>query len=144
MTGQNSFKIADKYYTKCGVEQHEYNMHKHVYNMKIVNIPKVISYDKNKKIMVMEKISGDSVSDFYGEDPNEVPEHIFDHVRDIIKTLALNGIEYPDITGYNFIMDQDERLWIIDFEHARLKKNIKNRYINNFCAGKNAWNPLFK
>ena len=49
MTGQNAFKIADKYYTKHCVEQHEYNMHKHVYNMKIVNIPRVISYDKNKK-----------------------------------------------------------------------------------------------
>ena len=44
-------------YTKYGVKQHEYDVHKYVYNLKLekVNVPKIISYDKEKEIMVMHK-----------------------------------------------------------------------------------------
>jgi tRNA A-37 threonylcarbamoyl transferase component Bud32 len=145
MTNPNPNAESSKnVYTKHGVELHEYEMQKYVYSLDILNVPRIISYNKKKKIMVMEQIKGDSISDYYGEEPGQVPLDVFERVREIIKTLVLNEIEYPDITGYNFIMDEDGELWVIDFEHALHNQNIKNRFIKGFCSGKNKWNPLFQ
>jgi tRNA A-37 threonylcarbamoyl transferase component Bud32 len=52
-------------FVKKGVEMHEYKMHDYVYDLHIVNIPKIISYNKTKKELVMEKITGSNLSDFY-------------------------------------------------------------------------------
>ena len=132
------------YYTKEGVEYHEYEMHKYVYDLDILNVPKIIDYNRATKTMVMERINGLSLSDFYGEEARAVPEEMFEEARDIIKTLVLYNIEYPDITGYNFILDEkEEEVWIIDFEHAKRKNNIRNRFITSFCGGKNTWNRIF-
>ena len=131
-------------YIKQNVKEHEYKMHKLVYELKIVNTPKIISYDKNTKTMVMEKIDNMNLSDMYGEDDNIIDEYYFDEIRTIIKKLAENSIEYPDITGYNFI-EHDNKIWIIDFEHSSIfKKTMKDPFVNKFIAGLNKWNPEFK
>jgi tRNA A-37 threonylcarbamoyl transferase component Bud32 len=94
--------------------------------------------------MVMEKIDNMNLSDMYGEEDHMIDEYYFDEIRTIIKTLAENNIEYPDITGYNFI-EYDKKIWIIDFEHASIfKKNIKSSFVNKFIKGSNRWNPDFK
>ena len=128
-------------YTKHSVKEHEYNVHKHVYNLKLekVNVPKIISYDKKKEIMVMEKIENMNLSDMFGEKASDIDEYYFDEIRTIIKTLSDNGIEYPDITGYNFI-EHNNKLWIIDFEHA----HIRDTFVDKFIHGRNTWNPRFK
>ena len=127
-------------YTKYGVKQHEYDVHKYVYNLKLekVNVPKIISYDKEKEIMVMHKINALNLSDMFGEKSSDIDEYYFDEIRTIIKTLSDNGIEYPDITGYNFI-EHDNKIWIIDFEHA----HIRDTFVNKFIQGRNKWNPRF-
>jgi len=127
-------------YTKYGVKQHEYDVHKYVYNLKLekVNIPKIISYDKEKEIMVMHKIDAMNLSDMFGEKSSDIDEYYFDEIRTIIKTLSDNGIEYPDITGYNFI-EHDNKIWIIDFEHA----HIRDTFVDKFIQGRNKWNPRF-
>jgi tRNA A-37 threonylcarbamoyl transferase component Bud32 len=131
-------------YIKQNVKEHEYKMHKLVYELKIVNTPKIISYDKTTKTMVMEKIDNMNLSDMYGEDDNIIDEYYFDEIRTIIKKLAENNIEYPDITGYNFI-EHDNKIWIIDFEHSSIfKKSMKDPFVNKFIAGLNKWNPEFK
>ncbi len=131
-------------YIKQNVKEHEYKMHKLVYELKIVNTPKIISYDKKTKTMVMEKIDNMNLSDMYGEDDNMIDEYYFDEIRTIIKKLAENNIEYPDITGYNFI-EHDNKIWIIDFEHSSIfKKLMKDPFVNKFIAGLNKWNPEFK
>jgi len=136
--------INIKTYTKQNVEEHEYKMHKHVYDLHIVNTPKIISYDKKTKIMVMEQIDNMNLSDMYGENDTDVDEYYFDEIRTIIKTLADNNIEYPDITGYNFI-EYDNKIWIIDFEHSSIfKKIMKDPFVNKFINGINKWNPEFK
>ena len=128
-------------YTKYGVKQHEYDVHKYVYNLKLekVNVPKIISYDKEKEIMVMHKINALNLSDMFGEKSSDIDEYYFDEIRTIIKTLSDNGIEYPDITGYNFL-EHDNKIWIIDFEHA----HIRDTFVNKFIQGRNKWNPRFK
>ena len=133
-----------KTYVKLNVLEHEYNMHKHVYDLHIVNTPKIISYDKKTKTMVMEKIDNMNLSDMYGENDSDIDEYYFDEIRTIIKTLAEHNIEYPDITGYNFI-EYDSKIWIIDFEHSTIfKKHIKDSFVNKFIKGTNKWNPDFK
>jgi len=111
-----------------------------VYNLKLekVNVPKIISYDKEKEIMVMHKINALNLSDMFGEKSSDIDEYYFDEIRTIIKTLSDNGIEYPDITGYNFI-EHDNKIWIIDFEHA----HIRDTFVDKFIQGRNKWNPRF-
>ena len=132
-----------KVYVKQNVKEHEYNMHKHVYELNIVNTPKIISYDKKTKVMIMEKIDNMNLSDMYGEEDHMIDEYYFDEIRTIIKLLAENNIEYPDITGYNFI-EFDNRIWIIDFEHSNFKPLLQDNFVVKFINGLNKWNPRFK
>jgi len=139
----NIFNMTNNY-VKQGVEMHEYKMHDYVYDLHIVNIPKIISYNKTKKELVMEKITGSNLSDFYGEDASNVPAYVFEQVREIIAMLTINNIMYIDITGYNFILDENYKLWIIDFEHATLKTESVPNFITEFLRGENAWNDEFR
>ena len=133
-----------KTYTKINVKEHEYNMHKHIYDLHIVNTPKIISYDKETETMVMEKVDNMNLSDMYGEEDTDIDEYYFDEIRTIIKTLADNNIEYPDITGYNFI-EFDNKIWIIDFEHSKFFTTVmKDPFVSKFIRGVNKWNPEFK
>lgn len=135
----------DNYYIKQKVEENEFNMHKYVYNLNLFNVPKIISYDKENKVMTMEKINGMNVSDMYGENAEDVPDEIFEIIVNIIKTLKTHGVEYPDITGYNFIEDKNSygKIWIIDFEHSKININITNPNIISICNYVKKWNPDF-
>ena len=131
-------------YTKSNVNFHEYNMHNYVWNLGIVNTPQIISYDKTNKILQMEKISGLSVSDMYGEAYTNVPGETTSKIRDIILILKSHNIIYPDITGYNFI-EHDGSVWIIDWEHAYFGFGSaqSNWFVDKFVAGCESWNPDF-
>ena len=135
----------NNYYIKQNVEENEFMMHKYVYDLNLFNVPKIISYDNENKIMTMEKINGMNVSDMYGENAEDVPDEIFDIIVDIINTLKTHGIEYPDITGYNFIEDKNSygKIWIIDFEHSKINTNITNPNIISICNYEKKWNPEF-
>ncbi len=134
------------YFTKLNVDLHEYNMHNYIVHLNILNVPKIINYDSKTKIMQMEKISGMSVADFYGESFESVPNSIISQIRKIIQILKLNNIIYPDITGYNFILDSDNNIWIIDFEHAKFGfvQSQSDNFVDNFIEGTNGWNPEFR
>jgi tRNA A-37 threonylcarbamoyl transferase component Bud32 len=134
------------YFTKLNVDLHEYNMHNYIVHLNILNVPKIINYDSKTKIIQMEKISGMSVADFYGESFESVPNSIISQIRKIIQILKLNNIIYPDITGYNFILDSDSNIWIIDFEHAKFGfvQSQSDNFVDNFIEGTNGWNPEFK
>ena len=133
------------YYTKQNVSLHEYTLHAFVYDLQLatVKVPKIISYDKEKRTMTMDKVGQMSVADFYGEEEKHISEQLFNRIRMIIKTLYQHDITYPDITGYNFIESLDD-LWIIDFEHATYKAKKKDAFVQKFIKGLNAWNPEFK
>ena len=129
-------------YVKQNVGQHEYDMHKYVYDLHIVNIPKIISYDKNTQKLTMQLIPSCSISDYYGESAGMISPRVFKKIQHIIKLLVDYGIEYPDITGYNFI-EHRSKMWIIDFEHATKNTNITNPFIHKFINGFNEWNIEF-
>lgn len=138
----NNFNY-NMFYIKHNVSLHEYKMHKHVYDLGIVNIPEIINYNESTKELTLRKIDNMNISDCYGDTPRKVGRDLLDNIREIIKTLYDNNIIYPDITGYNFI-EYENKLWIIDFEHAYFKTKQKNLFVERFLKGSNRWNPLFK
>ena len=136
-------KDEDVYYTKENVSLCEYKIHKYVYNLKIVNIPKIKSYNKKTKQMKMVRVGTMSLSDYYGETEEHISDELFAKIRNIIQTLYDHDILYIDITGYNFI-ENDKKLWIIDFEHATYNyPRETNQFVEKFLEGHNGWNPEF-
>jgi len=133
----------DVYYTKENVSLCEYKIHKYVYNLNIVNIPKIKSYNRKTKQLKMVRVGTMSVSDYYGETPEHINNELFARIRNIIQTLYDHDILYTDITGYNFI-ENDNKLWIIDFEHATYNHPRKtDEFVEKFLEGHNGWNPEF-
>ena len=133
----------DLYYIKQHVSLKEYEMHKHVHALGIVNTPKILAYDRETQFMLMEKVPHMNVSDYYGEKEIHITPALFKKIRSVIKTLYDNNVVYPDITGYNFI-EYDNRIWIIDFEHANFKALLKDDFVVKFINGADKWNPRFK
>ena len=143
---ENYMANPNTYYVKQNVNHREYFMQKYVYQLDIVNVPEIIEYNDENKIMVMKKVGKHNLSDQYGENATDVPKELFDQVIKIVRTLVLHNIEYPDLTGYNFVEDSNGKIWIIDFEHSSLMstKQIDNIHIQNICNGYKKWNPEFK
>lgn len=139
----NNKTYNDLYYIKKDVSLKEYEMHKHVHSLGIVNIPKILAYDRDTKLMIMEKVNYMNVSDYYGEKETDITPELFKKIRKIIKTLYDNNIVYPDITGYNFI-EFDKKIWIIDFEHSNFKPLLTDDFVIKFINGLDKWNPRFK
>lgn len=140
-----NFIMKSNIFTKSNVEFHEYNMHLYVENTIQINIPKIINYNPITKTMQMEKIHGMSVADFYGESFDSVPNWVIGQIRQIVSTLKSANIIYPDITGYNFIIGPNDKIYIIDFEHARFwfSSDNSNEFVDQFIGGAKSWNPDF-
>ena len=135
----------DNIFIKQNVSQHEYTTHKYVYDLNIVNIPEIVSYCPDTKVMEMKKVHGLSVSDWYGDQIDLVPNPVYENIVEIVRKLMMHGICYPDFTGYNFMITEADMnseqliIWIIDFEHASI-----NEHMNNVCMnGLKLWNPDF-
>ena len=131
------------YYIKHSVSLKEYEMHKYVQRLGIVNVPKILAYDRDTRIMLMERVNYMNVADYYGEKDADITPELFQKIQKIIKTLYDNNVVYPDITGYNFI-EYDEKIWIIDFEHSNFKPLLQDDFVVQFINGTNKWNPQFK
>ena len=138
----------DAYFVKSNVEKHEIFMHKYIYNLKIdgINMPRLVTYNKKTSQLVMANIDGMSVSDMYGENIEDTPDDVFEKIREILVKLVDNGIEYPDFTGYNFILDNNvpDKIWVIDFEHTACVENITNKFIMGVYNGEKMWNDDYK
>jgi tRNA A-37 threonylcarbamoyl transferase component Bud32 len=107
--------------------------------------PKV--YNTTEDEIHMEDLQEMCIADKYGEDPKDIPAYIWVSIRTIIHTLYYKeGIEYIDITPYNFI-EKDKKVYIIDFGHASYykSKEMMNWFVKQFLEdGINDWNPDFK
>jgi tRNA A-37 threonylcarbamoyl transferase component Bud32 len=96
--------------------------------------------------ITMENLNEMCIADRYGEDPANVPKIIWEQIRTILRILYNEeGIEYIDITGYNFI-EKKGKVYIIDFGDAIYTKKDKemNWFLKYFLDGHNGWNPDFK
>ena len=110
--------------------------------------PKIISvtYDLDHATIQMEDLQELCIADKYGEEFSILSPHIIFQIRLIVNTLFENeGIEYIDITPYNFI-EKNNKVYIIDFGHAHYRTPGKktNWFLKDFLNGMNSWNPDFK
>ena len=132
------------YIYKENVSLQEYKLHTYVYDLGIVNIPKIIEYNKTTKVMTTVKVGVSNLSDCYGEESKNINNKLFGKIRNIIQLLYNHHIEYIDITGYNFI-ENDNKIWIINFEHAKYNASpTTSSFLGDFLEGTNEWNPNFK
>jgi serine/threonine protein kinase len=106
--------------------------------------PKILDYYEKENVMyiIMEKVIGKPIYDIYGEIAEDVPDEIFAKIHDKLTQLLFLGIEYSDISPYNFMIEKDtENIKIIDFGHA---KEVKlNWFLKDFVNGEYGWNPDF-
>lgn len=135
-------------FSKPNVSLHEYTVHQQAWAMQIVPIPKVLSYDPLAKTMVMQRIDGMNLSDMFGESASDVPEELLLQVQNIIQELRAHHIQYIDLTGYNFVLEEaTQKVWIIDFEHAVFDDEHVPEVVREFCesnVGELKWNPNFQ
>jgi len=110
--------------------------------------PKIIktNYDETKCTIEMENLNEMCLADKYGDLAEHIPVEFWEQIRNILVTLyEVEGIEYIDITPYNFI-EKDNKVYIIDFGDAYyIKKNKPiNWFLQEVLDGYNGWNPDFK
>ena len=111
--------------------------------------PKIIqvNYHNDRIDIIMEKINGVSIFKKYGDNPNDIPIFIWNQIHKIISSLFYNdGIEYIDISSYNFIL-LSNKIYIIDFGDAywcNPDRTIKNWFLHEFIEDEiNLFNPDF-
>ncbi len=99
--------------------------------------------DSERFYVVMKRIKGHTIADLFGANRLDTPQWIWDEIRRILKELFVNGVEYIDVTPYNFMIeDISEKIYVIDYGHA--KKIEINWFLNTFINGSNKWNPEFE
>lgn len=105
--------------------------------------PRVIRCNQNS--IVMENLNEPCIADKYGKDIDDIPEWIKKEIVNILFLLYSANIEYIDVTPYNFI-EKDDRVWIIDFGHARVPDGEINWYLDDvFNKGYlEKWNEDFE
>jgi RIO-like serine/threonine protein kinase len=109
--------------------------------------PKIRDIDGN--IINMDTVDGATIADIYGDDPANVPDDAWEQIVNILTTLfEQEGIEYIDITSYNFMKDSNGKVWIIDFGHAcytsmKEGEDADNWFLRSVIKGESgkAWNP---
>ena len=107
--------------------------------------PKVLSV--NGLVFEMEDLAAFSLADKYGDKIDDIPDMIWDEIIRILSALyEVEGIEYIDITPYNFIETQG-KVWIIDFGHAFYTTEAKkptNWFLREVLdSNEKGWNPDF-
>ena len=137
-------------FTKSNVEKNEFVLARLADKGLRIRTPSILSYDEETKVMKMSKMPFSNVADYYGDNDDETPISIYDKIREIIKKLHDSGICYPDITGYNFLQEEERNenvnIWVIDFGHAYVKSpdQLDDPFVIKFLNGYNGWNPNFK
>lgn len=106
--------------------------------------PKVLAI--NDLDFDMVNLDSPCLADVYGDDPTKIPDWIWEEIHHILTVLyECEGIEYVDITPYNFI-EKEAKLWIIDFGHAYYTQSPvvpENWFLRDFLDGERGWNPDF-
>jgi RIO-like serine/threonine protein kinase len=104
-------------------------------------------YKIEGETVYMKKIDGFCLADLYTDDPTMVPDWIWKEIQRILAVLyEREGIEYIDITGYNFVQETGtNKIWIIDFGHAYYTtlETPVNWFLQEVLDGEKGWNPDF-
>jgi len=108
--------------------------------------PRILKTEEEDDVIriYMEDIEDEPLVTSYGEDPDDIPEWIWKEIRRMVAFLyEEEGIEYRDITPYNFI-EKDNRIYMIDFGDAKYREGETDWFLVEFLEGENSWNPDYK
>ena len=138
----------DSIYQKKNVEPFEATLYQYICQKQLAPVPLFIEYNPITKIMKTIKVEPMNLADMYTDDPLAIHDDIFNEIKNIVRKLFEHDIVYPDITAYNFIEDQQGKIWIIDFGDAFIRSDqtpIDDWFIS-FITDKDLklWNPNFK
>jgi len=108
--------------------------------------PKILNTDfTNTECHITMSKLGMCLADKYGDNPKNIPKEFWTQIQSIVRTLyEVEGIEYVDITPYNFI-EQNKLIYIIDFGDAYYTKGKEsiNWFLKEFLKEPYGWNPDF-
>ena len=105
-----------------------------------------VDFADDECIISMEDLEEQCLADKYGDLPEHIPSKYWEQIRTILAILfEREGIEYIDITPYNFI-EKNDKIYIIDFGDAYYTHKSKkvNWFLKEVLDGYNGWNPDFK
>ena len=131
-----------KYFLKTITKKKDVDLQQMAVNM---GLSPIIYCTDMESYIEMEDLEEMNIADKYGNEIYDIPEYILDQIYSIILRLYKEcGIQYIDVTPYNFI-EKKGKVWIIDFSKAYiggtldsyLKKVLNNRKIID-------WNPYYK
>jgi hypothetical protein len=99
----------------------------------------------NETYMVMDKLPSMNVADMYGTSIRNLPHYVRTGIVKILRTLyETKGIQFVDITGYNFI-EYGGQMWVIDFGDAYDNRPDLHPHLNKILTtGLLRWNPAFR
>ena len=151
----NKIIVHSNYILKKNVSQEEHAFMAFSRHILGKQVPKILNYNSVTLELKMAKINGMSLADMYGETDNILSNsggHIYNSIRVILEKLWDNGILYRDVTPYNFLINNDGEIFIIDFEHAILLTESKKekylsdrKFVSGFIKGGiKHWNRNFK
>jgi tRNA A-37 threonylcarbamoyl transferase component Bud32 len=105
-----------------------------------------VDFAEDECIICMEDLEEQCLADKYGDLAEHIPAKYWEQIRTILAILfEREGIEYIDITPYNFI-EKNDKIYIIDFGDAYYTHKSKevNWFLKEVLDGHNGWNPDFK
>ncbi|KAF9053744.1 hypothetical protein BDZ89DRAFT_1056311 [Hymenopellis radicata] len=121
----------------------EYGIYTHLHSAKVKGIPPVFGYfedvDQEAGALVLANVGLPLRTHKI-----ELPSDKSDQLREVVDGIHDAGVLHGDIRSWNMLLDSDERVWIIDFDHAslegserdyvaeseRLERFIKGKYID--------------
>ena len=106
--------------------------------------PKIINtiYEDDSATIQMEFIDEHCLYYKYGNGTEDIPKFIWKQMRKKLNILYMEeGIQYVDITPYNFI-EKNGEVYIIDFGHAGYiyEDEYPDPFLIEFLNGENKWN----
>lgn len=109
--------------------------------------PCVLETD-NKTFITMEDLAVMNIADMYGDSIEDIPDTIKRDIWNILWVLYSScGIEYIDVTPYNFI-EKDGKIWVVDYGHAKKTRighmdTWLHSVLHNPTRTISQWNPDF-
>ena len=108
------------------------------------NVQKIVPGENGTSVIWMDAIEGKTLYELYGDSPHDIPPGLWNRIRLNLQVLYIEyGIQYVDVTPYNFMMDNNNRLWIVDFGDATIHEKELNWFLVDLFDGRNEWNSDF-
>jgi RIO-like serine/threonine protein kinase len=109
--------------------------------------PSILETD-GKTFITMEDLNALNIGDIYGDSIEDIPDTVKRDIWNIVWILySCCGIEYIDVTPYNFI-EKEGRIWVIDYGHAKKTRSGHmdewlHSVLDNPICTISEWNPHF-